>query len=137
MESILCSHSLHSYEVLFVHYRLDGGNCGGFYILICCTSKGKSLLSCLKRGYWGKNILLYTVLGLKIRHSRDGGGEGRWFKSGILASGLISRPENEVILKFWILFRSERPVSTIFPAYILPNGTYERINKLRYPLLNV
>ena len=73
--------------MLFVHYRLDGGNCGGFYILICCTSKGKSLLSCLKRGYGGKNILLYTVLGLKIRHSRDGGGEGRWFKSGILASG--------------------------------------------------
>ena len=31
-------------------------------------------------------------------------------------------------LRFWTLFRSERPVSTIFPPYIMSNRTYERIN---------
>ena len=30
-------------------------------------------------------------------------------------------------MRFWTLFRSERPVSTIFPPYIMSNGTYERI----------
>ena len=35
---------------------------------------------------------------------------------------------------FWVVFRSERAVLTIFPPYIMPNGTYERIKKnLRYP----
>ena len=32
------------------------------------------------------------------------------------------------------VFRSERPVSTIFPPYIIPNGAYERIKHFqRYP----
>ena len=30
---------------------------------------------------------------------------------------------------FWVVFRSERAVLTIFPPYIMPNGTYERIKK--------
>ena len=30
-------------------------------------------------------------------------------------------------MRFWVVFRSERAVSTIFPPYIMPNGTYERI----------
>ena len=29
----------------------------------------------------------------------------------------------------WVVFRSERAVSTIFPPYIMPNGTYERKKK--------
>ena len=29
-------------------------------------------------------------------------------------------------MRFWVVFRSERAVSTIFPPYIMPNGTYER-----------
>ena len=32
-------------------------------------------------------------------------------------------------MRFWVVFRSERAVSTIFPPYIMPNGTYERIKK--------
>ena len=32
-------------------------------------------------------------------------------------------------LRFWVVFRSERAVSTIFSPYIIPNGTYERIKK--------
>ena len=28
-----------------------------------------------------------------------------------------------------VVFRSEQAVSTIFPPYIMPNGTYERIKK--------
>ena len=31
-------------------------------------------------------------------------------------------------MRFWVVFRSERAVSTIFPPYIMPNGTYEIIN---------
>ena len=37
----------------------------------------------------------------------------------------IKRPN----LRFWVVFRSERAVSTIFPPYIMPNGTYERMKK--------
>ena len=33
-------------------------------------------------------------------------------------------------MRFWVVFRSERAVSTIFPPYIMPNGTYERIKKI-------
>ena len=33
------------------------------------------------------------------------------------------------------IFRSERPVSTISPLYIMPNVTYERINKIAIPSL--
>ena len=32
-------------------------------------------------------------------------------------------------MRFWVVFRSERAVSTTFPPYIMPNGTYERIKK--------
>ena len=33
-------------------------------------------------------------------------------------------------MRFWVVFRSERAVSTVFPPYIMPNGTYERIKKI-------
>ena len=33
-------------------------------------------------------------------------------------------------MRFWVVFRSERAVSTIFPPYIMPHGTYERIKKI-------
>ena len=33
-------------------------------------------------------------------------------------------------MRFWVVFRYERAVSTIFPPYIMPNGTYERIKKI-------
>ena len=33
-------------------------------------------------------------------------------------------------MRFWVVFRSERAVSTTFPPYIMPNGTYERIKKI-------
>ena len=32
-------------------------------------------------------------------------------------------------MQFWTTFRSDRPVWTIFPSYIIPNGTYERRKK--------
>ena len=32
-------------------------------------------------------------------------------------------------MHFLTIFRPERPVLTIFPPYIMPNGTYERIKK--------
>ena len=38
-------------------------------------------------------------------------------------------------MRFWVVFRSERAVSTIFPPYIMPNGTYERIKKNNYDTL--
>ena len=40
-------------------------------------------------------------------------------------------------MRFWVVFRSEWAVLTIFPPYIIPNGTYERKKKLRYPPFNV
>ena len=40
----------------------------------------------------------------------------------------------KVFLGFWTLFRSERPVLTIFPPYIMSNGVYEKFKqKMRYP----
>ena len=33
-------------------------------------------------------------------------------------------------MRFWVVFRSERAVWTIFPPYFMPNGTYERIKKI-------
>ena len=45
-------------------------------------------------------------------------------------------------MRFWVVFRSERAVSTILPPYIMPNGTYERIKffsdtlPLRYSVIN-
>ena len=39
---------------------------------------------------------------------------------------LILSPKNELFLLFWTVFRSERAVSTIFPRYIMTNGTNER-----------
>ena len=33
-------------------------------------------------------------------------------------------------LHFWVVFRSKRPVSTIFPPYIMPNRAYERIKQI-------
>ena len=39
----------------------------------------------------------------------------------------ISRPKYVLFLHFWTLFRSERPISTIFPPYIMSNRTYEII----------
>ena len=38
-------------------------------------------------------------------------------------------PQKRPNLRFWVVFRSERAVLTIFPPYIMPNGTYERIKK--------
>ena len=38
-------------------------------------------------------------------------------------------PKKRWNLHFWAVFRFERPVSTIFPPYIIPNGAYEIINK--------
>ena len=36
---------------------------------------------------------------------------------------------------FWPFFRSEWPVLTILPPYIMSNGTYERIKKIALPSL--
>ena len=33
-------------------------------------------------------------------------------------------------MHFWVVFRSKQPVSTIFPPYIMPNRTYERIKEI-------
>ena len=41
----------------------------------------------------------------------------------------ILGPKKTLFLHFWTVSRSERPVSTIFPSYIMPNGTCARIKK--------
>ena len=45
------------------------------------------------------------------------------------------RPKTEPFLRFLTIFRSEQPVLTIFPPYIIPKRTYERIKKIAIPSL--
>ena len=45
----------------------------------------------------------------------------------------ISSLTKKTKCEFWVVFRSERPVSPIFPLYVMSNKTYGRMKKLRFP----
>ena len=63
---------------------------------------------------WPHNIDIYT---------EEFSGHPPQFQRQILG------PKKTLFLHFWTVSRSERPVSTIFPSYIMPNGTCARIKK--------
>ena len=56
--------------------------------------------------------------------------QNAWFRPAPKPECQISRPKKTLFLHFWSVFRSERAVSTIFPSYIMPNGTYGRKKKI-------